>query len=132
MDIRLKRVYEPTSPDDGFRVLIDRLWPRGVAKERAHIDLWAKQVAPSAELRRLWHADVDGHSAAGFARFTAAYDAELEEPPATAALDELINAARTHSRLTLVYAAKDEAVNHAVVLREALLKRAREQPRCSS
>lgn len=123
MDIRIKRVYEDAEPGDGYRVLVDRLWPRGVAKEAAHLDLWDKEVAPSPELRRAWHSDVDGRSPEHFAAFAADYRAELSDGPGLAALDSLAELAREHSPLTLVFGAKDERVNHAVVLRDALIER---------
>lgn len=123
MRVQLKRAYEAALPEDGYRVLVDRLWPRGVSKERAAIDLWAKQLAPSPELRRSWHADPDGRSPERFAAFAEAYRAELSQSPASEALDELTELARTHERLTLVYGAKDQRVNHAVVLHEALRAR---------
>ncbi|GAB2551539.1 DUF488 domain-containing protein [Leucobacter ruminantium] len=125
MDIRIKRVYEPAAPGDGFRVLVDRLWPRGVSKEAAALDLWEKEAAPSTELRRAWHAEVDSRSPAHFAGFAADYRAELSGGAAGAALDELVRLAREHSPLTLLYGARDPETNHAVVLREALLERLR-------
>lgn len=124
MDVRTKRIYEAAAPDDGFRVLIDRLWPRGVSKERAHLDLWAKDAAPSTELRETWHHEADGHSPEKFAAFEAAYREELTEPPASDALGQLVALAREHSRLTLLYGARDTEINHAIVLREAILARA--------
>lgn len=125
MDIRIKRVYEPAAPGDGFRVLVDRLWPRGVSKEAAALDLWEKEAAPSTELRRAWHAEVDSRSSAHFAAFASDYRAELSGGAARAALDELVRLAREHSPLTLLYGARDPEINHAVVLREALLERLR-------
>lgn len=124
MDVRIKRAYEPASPEDGFRVLVDRLWPRGVSKDRAQIDLWQKEAAPSTGLRRAWHADPAGHSPEHFAAFADDYRAELSREPALTALDELFALAQKHSPLTLVYGAKDTETNHAVVLRDALLARA--------
>lgn len=121
MDIKCKRAYDEATPADGVRVLVDRLWPRGVSKSRAAIDLWMKEVAPSTELRRSWHADADGHSDAHFAAFAAAYRAELAEGEQAAALAELVSIARSNTRVTLVYGAKDPVHNHVVVLRKALL-----------
>ncbi|WP_449277234.1 DUF488 domain-containing protein [Leucobacter sp. GX24907] len=126
MDIALKRVYEPPAPEDHCRVLVDRLWPRGISKEQAHLDLWAKNSAPSAELRRSWHADPQGRTDAGFEAFSAHYRDELAESPAREALDELLALAQEHQRVTLVYGAKDPEMNHAVVLREVLLRRGEE------
>lgn len=115
MDLRRKRAYDTAAPDDGFRVLVDRLWPRGVSKERAAIDLWAKDTAPSPRLREEWH-----HAPAEeWGVYADRYRAELahETAPALAAL-----AADLGPRpvVTLVYAAHDPVRNHAVVLEEAL------------
>lgn len=115
MEIVLKRVYSPADPDDGLRVLVDRLWPRGISKETARLHEWAKEAAPSAELRKRWHADPEN-----FAMYAAEYRAELATDPAIAALDELAGLARQSNRLTLVFGAKDLEHNHAVVLRDAL------------
>ena len=123
MEILLKRAYEPASPEDGVRVLVDRLWPRGISRERAALDGWAKQAAPSPELRTEWHHDPDGRSPERFAVFAARYRAELDSGTGLEALDELAGLARSAPRLTLVYGAKDPVRNHAVVLREALLDR---------
>ena len=123
MEILLKRAYEPASPEDGVRVLVDRLWPRGISRERAALDDWAKQAAPSPELRTEWHHDPDGRSPEHFAAFAARYRAELATDTGLEALDSLADLARSAARLTLVYGAKDPAMNHAVVLREALLDR---------
>lgn len=123
MDVKIKRVYDTADPSDGFRVLVDRLWPRGIAKDAAHIDLWEKEVAPSPELRRSWHAEANGHSPERFQAFTDDYRRELARGEANAALDRLVELARQHSTLTLLYGAKDERVNNAVVLRDALVER---------
>lgn len=112
LDIRIKRAYEPASRSDGRRVLVDRLWPRGVSKEEAAIDAWEKEVAPSTELRK-WF----GHDPANFSRFRESYREELRHHKRD--LKELRRWAR-ESRVTLVYGAKDEKINHAVVLAEAL------------
>ena len=113
--IRLKRAYEPATDDDGRRVLVDRLWPRGVSKAEAAIDEWAKDLAPSTELRK-WF----GHDPRRWQAFRSRYRAEL----ATFGddLDRLRDVARAGT-LTLVYAARDQAHNDAVVLREVLLDR---------
>lgn len=121
--VRIKRAYEPAEPGDGCRVLVDRLWPRGVSKERAALDRWEKEVAPSNELRREWHADPRAHEPDRFAAFAERYRSELAEPPAAEALDRLVGLARAHERLTLLYGARDERANHAVVLRDALRQR---------
>ncbi|MEK4032896.1 DUF488 domain-containing protein [Methylocystis sp. IM3] len=112
----LKRVYEPPEKDDGARVLVDRLWPRGLTKEKAALDHWAKEVAPSNELRR-WF----GHRPDRWEEFAARYREELEAPPAQAEIAAIRRLLR-QGRVTLLYAAHDEAQNNAVVLREALRK----------
>lgn len=111
--IGIKRAYEPPSASDGRRVLIDRLWPRGVSKAEARLDDWMKDVAPSAELRR-WF----GHQPERWAEFRRRYLAELKDNPCAAALRKLA----AEGPLTLVYGAKDEAHNDAVVLAELLAK----------
>ena len=108
---RLKRVYDAPAEADGVRVLVDRLWPRGLAKDRAAVDLWLKDVAPSDALRHEYHAHPER-----FEAFRKAYAAELR---GSGALAELRALARRR-RLTLLYASKDEAHNNAVVLKELL------------
>jgi uncharacterized protein YeaO (DUF488 family) len=110
--IKLKRVYDEPDPDDGFRILVDRLWPRGVSKNRAHIDLWLKDIAPSTELRQ-WF----GHDPAKWRTFTARYARELKENKSV--VDELLRHAKAEP-VTLVYGAKDEEHNDAVVLKAFL------------
>ena len=112
--IRLKRAYEPPADDDGLRVLVDRLWPRGVRKADAAIDRWLKDVAPSAELRK-WF----GHDPERWEEFRERYRAELRGHPAE--LEELRTLARS-GPMTLIFAARDEAHNDAVVLREVLFQ----------
>jgi uncharacterized protein YeaO (DUF488 family) len=112
VDIRLKRAYEPATPSDGYRVLVDRLWPRGVSKKRAQLDEWEKALPPSAKLRE-WF----GHEPSRFAEFRRRYIGELErERPR---LTELRRRARAGT-LTLVYSAHDSEHNDAVVLAEVL------------
>ena len=112
MDVRLKRAYEPAAGEDGYRVLVERLWPRGISRERAHLDEWAKEISPSPELRR-WY----GHDPPRFEEFRRRYLDELAEHAEK--LEELRR--RTEAGpLTLVYGAKDEARNSAVVLEEAI------------
>ena len=116
MEVRLKRAYEPSARADGYRVLIDRLWPRGVSKEQARLDEWARELAPSSELRR-WF----GHDPARFAEFRRRYLEEL------AAQEEKLRELRRRARagtLTLVYGARDSEHNDAVVLAD-LLRRGR-------
>lgn len=108
MNISIKRVYLPAEDSDGYRVLVDRLWPRGIKKEDARIDLWAKALAPSAELRKWFN-----HIPERFEAFSEKYKEELKANPAVApVLDELCQ----HDKVTLLYGAKDEQHNNAVVL----------------
>jgi uncharacterized protein YeaO (DUF488 family) len=112
-NIRLKRAYEPPAAQDGTRVLVDRLWPRGVNKSAAAIDLWMKDIAPSAELRR-WFA----HDPLRWPEFRRRYEDELRRKPEPV---EELRALAAKGRLTLVFAARDTARNDAVVLRDLLL-----------
>ncbi|TDE14219.1 DUF488 domain-containing protein [Jiangella asiatica] len=112
MEIKTKRVYEGPEPADGFRVLVDRLWPRGLSRDEAALDLWAKDVAPSSALRS-WFA----HREDRFAEFTTRYVAELDNNPA---LDELITQLRPHAVVTLLFGARDQRFNQAVVLADYL------------
>ncbi|WP_092968381.1 DUF488 domain-containing protein [Agromyces sp. CF514] len=111
MAFTTRRVYDPPDASDGYRVLVDRLWPRGVSKERAELDAWMKEVAPSPDLRTEWHHAADRE--ATFDGFAARYRQELDENPAAEALLEL---GREHERVTLLFGARDEHANHAVVL----------------
>lgn len=108
----VKRIYEPPADDDGFRVLVDRLWPRGIAKESAAVDLWLKDVAPSTTLRTEFN-----HRPERFAVFSERYRLELDSNPAVAGLLEL---AAAHPRVTLLYAARNTEANHALVLLDYL------------
>src|SRR5262249_53599294 len=111
-NIHLKRVYDPPSEDDGARVLVDRLWPRGIHKEAAKLTVWLKEIAPSPELRK-WF----GHDPARFHEFSRRYRAELvANGEAVSQLNELLK----HGSVTLLYAAHDIAHNHAVVLADFL------------
>lgn len=110
--VTIKRVYETPEASDGVRVLVDRLWPRGLTKDRARVDIWLKDVAPSAELRT-WY----GHDPVRFAEFRRRYEAELADEPGRAALVRLRElAAREH--LTLVFAAHEAELSNAAVLRD--------------
>ncbi len=111
-DIRIKRAYLPPAPEDGVRLLVDRLWPRGLAKPQAAIDRWLKELAPSTELRR-WF----GHDPARWEEFRRRYRAELA---GQAALLDEVRALARRGPVTLVYGAHDEEHNQAVVLREVL------------
>jgi len=112
MNIKIKRAYEPFETSDGYRILVDRLWPRGIKKENSHIDVWIKEVAPSTELRKWFD-----HDPEKWKSFISKYKSEIK---GSAALKELTTAAAKHKTVTLIYAAKDEAYNNAVVLRELL------------
>jgi uncharacterized protein YeaO (DUF488 family) len=113
-EVRVRRVYEHPSPDDGRRLLVDRLWPRGMSKANAHVDEWVKAVAPSDELRR-WY----GHDPARFAEFRRRYADELRDPGRAAALTRLADAA-TRGTITLLTATKDADHSQAAVLAELL------------
>jgi uncharacterized protein YeaO (DUF488 family) len=111
-DIRIKRIYDPPARSDGFRVLVDRVWPRGVSKDSAELDLWMKEVAPSTELRK-WF----GHDPARWDTFRTRYRAELRDHA------EELRTLRSHAAqgsVTLLFGAKDVEHNQAVVLREVL------------
>ena len=116
-NLRVKRVYEPSDSADGIRVLVDRLWPRGLSRERAKIDLWLKEVAPSDTLRHELHQDPSAWD-----HFKTAYYAELEQPPAQSAVHNLLDR-MSRRPVTLLYAARDETRNNAVALKEWLEKR---------
>lgn len=114
MEIRVKRVYDEPSAADGFRVLVDRLWPRGLSKERAKVDLWEKAIAPSAELRKAFH-----HEDMPYDAFVDAYRAELAAN--TAAVADLRAKIAGQDVVTLLYAMNDAERNHAPLVRAALL-----------
>jgi uncharacterized protein YeaO (DUF488 family) len=118
-EIRTKRVYEPANPHDGSRVLVDRVWPRGMTKEQIQADLWLKDVAPSAALRK-WF----GHDRSKWEAFKSCYFLELDAQPEAVArlLDEAAK-----GRLTLLFSARDAEYNQAVALREYLLSRPRKR-----
>lgn len=113
--VLIKRVYAPPSDDDGYRVLVDRLWPRGVSKEHLHADEWIKYITPSPEIRKAF-----GHHEENFDTFKAAYLAELNANPQK---DEFIQLAKDHlseGNFTLLYAAASETINHAIILKDWL------------
>ena len=112
--LSIKRVYQPPGNEDGVRVLVDRLWPRGLSRERAQIDLWLKEIAPSDALRRRYH----GNPAA-WEEFKTAYYAELNQPPAQSAVRDLLDRL-SREPVTLLFAARDETRNNAVALKEWL------------
>lgn len=112
-DVRVRRVYDVREEGDGTRVLVDRLWPRGVAKERAAIDKWLKDVTPSKELRSWYHEDRSGTR---YDDFVDRYRAELADPAHTAAVGELVALVRDGGPVTLVTAVKDVPHSHVPVL----------------
>lgn len=112
MNIRIKRVYEQPDKDDGVRILVDRLWPRGLTKEKAHVDLWLKEIAPSTELRK-WF----GHDPNKWTSFRRRYETEIRRN------DDLVKLLKQKARkatVTLVYGARDEKHNEALVLKQFL------------
>ncbi|WP_018750306.1 DUF488 domain-containing protein [Paenibacillus sanguinis] len=115
--LRVKRVYTSPEDTDGIRVLVDRLWPRGLSKEAARLDAWLREVAPSPELRKWFN-----HEPGKFAEFALRYEAELTREPAAGELARIRQWLEEGSPVTLLYAAKDERHNHAVVLQEALTR----------
>jgi uncharacterized protein YeaO (DUF488 family) len=117
MSIQIKRAYEPASPRDGVRVLVDRLWPRGISRDKLKLDAWMKELAPSNELRKWFHHDVEHWS-----EFEKRYFKELGQQPEKVA--ELRKQARRRT-VTLVYGARDETHNNAVALKKYLERKAR-------
>jgi uncharacterized protein YeaO (DUF488 family) len=122
MAVAVKRVYEAASPTDGVRVLVDRLWPRGLRKEEAAVRFWLRDVAPSNELRQWFHANLQAWDA-----FRQRYLKELSGKKQLAALEELHRLAQEHRKLTLLYASRSQERNNATVLKE-LLEGARKPP----
>lgn len=114
MQVAIKRAYERPSLSDGLRVLVDRLWPRGIKKNQAKIDHWLKDLAPSDTLRKWFH------SSANWAVFKKRYFKELSAPEASSELEKLYSLIDEHLKVTLVYAAKDTKHNNAVALKELL------------
>lgn len=106
--IKTKRVYEPAEKTDGFRILVDRLWPRGLTKEATHIDLWMKEISPSTALRKWFH-----HDPGKWPEFSKHYRNELKQSDK---LKELIDYVKKYKKVTFLYAAKDEKHNHALLL----------------
>ena len=117
-ELLLKRVYEPYEPKDGYRILVDRLWPRGIKKDAAQLDEWAKEITPSTEIRRLYH-----QGEMPFEGFSQAYFEELESNEAAEAFVSNCSDQLKVQNVTLVYAAKNEQENHALVCREWLKHR---------
>lgn len=107
--LKIKRAYDAYEEEDGMRILIDRLWPRGIKKEDAHIDKWMKEIAPSEELRKWFHEEAD------FSEFSLRYQKELEKDDTKKAVEALLEELRKN-KITLIYSAKDKEHNNAVVL----------------
>ncbi len=122
--ILLKRAYEKPAQSDGFRVLVDRLWPRGVSKVNLHLDMWAKDVAPSTDLRK-WF----GHDPERWIEFGKRYKIELKETEPRDAIGEIVDRAKQAPTITLIYGAKDTEHNEAVILRDILKRRVRSKTR---
>jgi uncharacterized protein YeaO (DUF488 family) len=110
MEIKIKRAYESPSDDDGYRILVDRLWPRGISKEKAKLDFWPKELAPSTELRR-WY----GHDSENWSEFKSRYFAELDANPEL--MKKLLDFVSTGT-VTFVYSSKEQRLNNAVALKE--------------
>lgn len=115
-EIKIKRVYEDSSDTDGYRVLVDRLWPRGVKKEYLKYDYWAKELTPSSDLRKWFHDDIPGH----WKEFAEMYRKELEASDKTS---ELLSRIRSCRSVTLLYASKEPVYNHARILQVFLEER---------
>lgn len=115
MALQIKRIYESFQESDGIRLLVDRLWPRGISKENAHLDGWVKELAPSQQLR-IWF----GHKAENFGKFAMLYRTELDTDAEAQAAARLIILQSKENMVTLLYGAKDLQINHAVILKEYL------------
>ncbi|MCC8147253.1 MAG: DUF488 family protein [Bacteroidales bacterium] len=116
-DIEIKRAYDTVGPDDGYRILVDRLWPRGIKKENLKLDLWPKDlIAVSTELREWFHEDEENR----WNEFKQRYENELEKDPG---LPEFLNDIKSKKKVTLLYGSKDTVHNQAVVLKEFLQKK---------
>ncbi|MCM1960020.1 DUF488 domain-containing protein [Acinetobacter modestus] len=115
MKIEIKRIYDPVEATDGQRILVDRLWPRGISKQQAHLDLWLKDIAPSTELRKAFC-----HKVEHWLSFQEGYYGELKENPYVNQLRDMAQ----QQQVTLIYAAKDPKLNHALVLKNYLIGQA--------
>jgi len=122
VSIKIKRVYEPCAGDDGVRILVDRLWPRGIKKEDAHIDKWFKEIAPSNELRK-WY----NHDPEKFEAFKQKYRAEID---GTKSLGELLDYIEQHKTVTLVFSSKELKLNNAVVLKTIIDVKTQQESDC--
>lgn len=110
--LRIKGIYEEVSTEDGYRILVDKLWPRGISKEKAKLDYWAKEITPSTELRKYFC-----HDAEKFDEFSKRYILELETNDLSEDFIDLVKEKLKDGNITLIYAAKDPVVNHALVLK---------------
>lgn len=117
-ELKIKRAYQDAKPEDGYRILVDRLWPRGIRKEKLAADQWAKAVAPSSELRK-WF----GHDPEKFDEFARKYREELSDNVEAAAFAAEVQRKLAEEPVTFVYGARDETHNHAMVLRDWVLER---------
>ncbi|MFL2105943.1 DUF488 domain-containing protein [Desemzia sp. FAM 23991] len=117
-ELKMKRVYEKSAPDDGYRILVDRIWPRGVKKAYADIDEWCKEITPTTEARKAF-----GHDPDKFEPFKMRYLQELEENPQAPEFIQKVHDLLRHQPVTLVYAAKNETYNHVVILKEFIEKK---------
>ncbi|AGA68944.1 hypothetical protein Desdi_1446 [Desulfitobacterium dichloroeliminans LMG P-21439] len=115
MALQIKRVYDSFQESDGMRLLVDRLWPRGITKENAHLDGWVKELAPSHQLR-IWF----GHRAENFEKFAMLYQEELDATTEAQAAARQVILQSKENKVTLLYGAKDPQVNHAIILKEYL------------
>jgi len=113
-EIAVKRIYDTKDEEDGFRILVDRLWPRGVKRSEAHIDLWLKEAGPSTDLRKWFD-----HEAANWEEFKSDYTFELRKGKA---LPELLECLKSHKKVTLLYAARDQEYNNGVALKQFLTR----------
>ncbi len=111
--LKMKRIYEIPDTEDGFRILVDRVWPRGMTKEKASLDYWAKEITPSISLRKFF-----SHKAENFEAFTSGYVDELNSNAEGPSFLNIIKDRLKSGNVTLVYAAKDEKINHVVILKD--------------
>ncbi len=118
-ELAVRRIYETKGEQDGFRLLVDRLWPRGLKKSEAHIDLWLKEIGPSTGLRKRFN-----HEASNWEEFLTDYASELKTGKA---LPELVDCLKGHKKVTLLYAAKNQEYNNAVALKQFLTRYVEEQ-----
>jgi uncharacterized protein YeaO (DUF488 family) len=118
MIIKIERIYDNPNRDSSFRILVDRMWPRGLSKEKVKIDLWHKDIAPSNTLRK-WF----GHDGKKWEGFKHKYFKELDEKSNSDTVDKIVKMARAHSSITLLYGTKEQRFNNAVALKEYLEKR---------